>query len=302
MMNKLMDSIGYAAYKALTLVFSLLPRRLCLAAGRSIGLLAFRLDRKHRAVALGNLTIAFGKERPPSELAALAKKAFKRLGSDFADILKVSGYSREKVLRLIMIEGRNNMENALAQDKGALLFSAHFGNWEFAPASLTEIGRLWVVARALDNPFLEKELGRMRMKLGAGIINKFGAARPILQALGRNEIVAILIDQNVLRSQAVFVDFFGKAAATTPSLAAFHLKTGAPLVPIFVHPGRSGRYIVKIREPLSVPSSGSMEEDVLKITQLCTKIIEHEIRQNPELWFWVHKRWNTRPVDEVTTV
>jgi KDO2-lipid IV(A) lauroyltransferase len=140
------------------------------------------------------------------------------------------------------------------------------------------------------------------MKLGAGIINKFGAARPILQALGRNEIVAVLIDQNVLRSQAVFVDFFGKAAATTPSLAAFHLKTGAPLVPIFVHPGRSGRYVVKIREPLSVPSSGSMEEDVLKITQLCTKIIEHEIRQNPELWFWVHKRWNTRPVDEVTTV
>jgi KDO2-lipid IV(A) lauroyltransferase len=302
MMNKLMDSIGYAAYKALTLVFSLLPRRLCLAAGRSIGLLAFRLDRKHRAVALGNLTIAFGKERPPSELAALAKKAFKRLGSDFADILKVSGYPREKVLRLIMIEGRNNIENALAQDKGVLLFSAHFGNWEFAPASLTEIGRLWVVARALDNPFLEKELGRMRMKLGAGIINKFGAARPILQALGRNEIVAILIDQNVLRSQAVFVDFFGKAAATTPSLAAFHLKTGAPLVPIFVHPGRSGRYVVKIREPLSVSSSGSMEEDVLKITQLCTKIIEHEIRQNPELWFWVHKRWNTRPVDEVTTV
>jgi KDO2-lipid IV(A) lauroyltransferase len=302
MMNKLIDSIGYAAYKALTLVFSLLPRRLCLAAGRSIGLLAFCLDRKHRAVALGNLTIAFGKERPPSELAALAKKAFKRLGSDFADILKVSGYSREKVLRLIMIEGRNNIENALAQDKGVLLFSAHFGNWEFAPASLTEIGTLWVVARALDNPFLEKELGRMRMKLGAGIINKFGAARPILQALGRNEIVAILIDQNVLRSQAVFVDFFGKAAATTPSLAAFHLKTGAPLVPIFVHPGRSGRYIVKIREPLSVPSSGSMEEDVLKITQLCTKIIEREIRQNPELWFWVHKRWNTRPIDEVTTV
>lgn len=302
MMNKLIDTIGYAAYKALTLVFSLLPRRLCLAAGRSLGLLAFRLDRKHRAVALGNLTIAFGKERPPSELAALAKKAFKRLGSDFADILKVSGYSREKVLRLIMIEGRNNMENALAQDKGVLLFSAHFGNWEFAPAPLTEIGTLWVVARALDNPFLEKELGRMRMKLGAGIINKFGAARPILQALGRNEIVAILIDQNVLRSQAVFVDFFGKAAATTPSLAAFHLKTGAPLVPTFVHPGRGGRYVVKIREPLSVPSSGSMEEDVLKITQLCTKIIEHEIRQNPELWFWVHKRWNTRPIDEVTTV
>ncbi len=299
-MNKFVDSIGYAVYKALTFVFFLLPRRLCLAAGRSLGILAFRLDRKHRAIALGNLAIAFGKERAPSELVALAKKSFIRLGSDFADILKVSGYSRKKVLELVTTQGRNNMENALAQDKGVLLFTAHFGNWEFASAPLTEIGTLRVVARALDNPLLEKELGRMRTKLGAGIINKFGAARPILQALGRNEIVAILIDQNVLRSQAVFVDFFGKAAATTPSLAAFHLKTGAPLVPIFVHPGQRGRYVLKILEPLSVPSSGSMEEDVLKITQLCTKIIEHEIRQNPELWFWVHRRWNTRPVDEVT--
>jgi len=300
MMNKLIDTIGYVAYKALTLVFFLLPRQLCLAAGRLLGLLAFCLDRKHRAVALGNLTIAFGKERPPSELAALAKKAFKRLGSDFVDILKVSGYSREKVLRLIMTEGRNNMENALAQDKGVLLFTAHFGNWEFASAPLTEIGTLRVVARALDNPFLEKELGRMRTKLRAGIINKFGAARPILQALGRNEIVAILIDQNVLRSQAVFVDFFGKTAGTTPGLAAFHLKTGAPLVPIFVHPAPRGRYVLKIHEPFAVPPAGRMDEDVLKITQLCTKIIEREIRQRPELWFWVHKRWQTRPADEVT--
>jgi KDO2-lipid IV(A) lauroyltransferase len=193
------------------------------------------------------------------------------------------------------------VENALAKKKGVLIFTAHFGNWEFGSAAVSEIGPFQVIARALDNPLLEKELFKLRTKLGAGIIYKFGAGKPILQALRRNEIVAILIDQNVLRSQAVFVDFFGKPAATTPALAAFHLKTGAPIVPVFCSPINDGTYCLKIMEPLEIPSTGHFEEDVLKITQICTKIIEHEIQKHPEYWLWVHRRWNTRPVDEMTT-
>lgn len=301
-MSQAGDFVGTVAYKALAPIFSALPRPLCLAAGRSLGLLAFHVDRRHRRIALANLALAFGRERSEAELAPIARASFKNIGGVLADTFKISRYSRERALRLISTEGRAHLEAALAQGKGVLLFTGHFGNWELAAAPLTEIGTLRVVARALDNPRLDKELARLRTKLGAGVIDKFGAARPILKALGRNEIVAILIDQNVLRSQAVFVDFFGKTAGTTPGLAAFHLKTGAPLVPIFVHPAPRGRYVLKIHEPFTVPPAGPMDEDVLKITQLCTKIIEREIRQHPELWFWVHKRWLTRPADEVTSL
>jgi len=293
--------IGYMAYKVLTSLFFCLPRPLCLAAGRLFGQLAFYLDRTHRAIVLTNLETAFGQERSKEERTAIARRFFQHFGRLLADILKISHFSRDKVLRLVTTEGRLNLEEALAQSKGVLVFTAHFGNWELAAVPLSEIGPLRAVVRALDNPLLEKDLARLRMRLGCSIIYKFGAVRPILRALGRDEIVAILIDQNVLRSQAVFIDFFGRRAATTPSLAAFHIKTGAPLVPIFVYPSRGGRYVLKILESFQVASSGRPEEDVLKITQICTKIIEREIRQRPELWFWIHNRWKTRPVDEETT-
>lgn len=297
-MAKGSGALGFAAYKAVSAAFAVLPRRLCRAAGGGLGRLAFRLDRKHRGIALANLAIAFGRERTPEELTAVARDSFVRFGRVLADILKMARYSRARVLSLVAAEGRENLEAALAKGKGALIFTGHFGNWEVANAVVSGIGPFRVIARALDNPHLEKDLLRFRTRLGSEVINKFGASRPILQALGRNEIVAILIDQNVLRSQAVFVDFFGKPAATTPGLAAFHLKTGAPLVPLFVDSLPGGRYRVRILPPLEFQPAGRRDEDVLKITGICTKMIEHEIRRSPEQWLWVHKRWNTRPAEE----
>jgi KDO2-lipid IV(A) lauroyltransferase len=173
------------------------------------------------------------------------------------------------------------------------------GNWEVASLAISKIGRLSVVARPLDNRLLEKELARFRETLGVRVISKFQAAKPILQSLRQNEIVAILIDQNVLRSQAVFVDFFGIPAATTPSLASFYLRVHSPILPIFCYPTPSLSYLVKIGEPLEIGLTGDSKQDVLKITQCSTKIIEAEIRNHPSYWFWFHNRWKTRPEGEV---
>jgi KDO2-lipid IV(A) lauroyltransferase len=172
------------------------------------------------------------------------------------------------------------------------------GNWEVASWAVSRIGRLSVVARPLDNRLLEREIVRFRGKLGARVISKFQAAKPILESLRRNEMVALLIDQNVLRSQAVFVDFFGFPAATTPSLAFFHLRTRSPIVPVFCHMTPSFSYVVKIGKPLEFGLGGDSKQDVLKITQCSTKIIEAEIRDHPSHWFWFHNRWKTRPESE----
>jgi len=216
-----------------------------------------------------------------------------------ADILKWSSLSQEKREELLRVEGAENIHQALRQGQGILLFSAHFGNWEVASEALAKLAPLHVVARPLDSRTAEKELLRFRSSLGARIIYKHQAAKPILQALRRNEMVAILIDQNVLRSQAVFVDFFGLPAATTPSLASFHLRSRAPLLPVFCYPTSSLSYLVKIFPPLDFKPSGDWSADVLKITQHSTKMVEAEIRRRPELWFWFHDRWKTRPRSEV---
>jgi KDO2-lipid IV(A) lauroyltransferase len=111
-------------------------------------------------------------------------------------------------------------------------------------------------------------------------------------------MVAILIDQNVLDSEAVFVDFFEKAAATTPGLATFHLRTQAPIIPVFSTPTSAYSFFVKILPPINFSPSGDYNQDVLKITQICTKIIEDQIRDNPKYWLWFHNRWKTRPDSE----
>ena len=294
------DALGYGAYKAVWLAFAVLPRCVCLAAGSGLGRLAYRLDRRHREIALGNLAVAFGRERPPAERADIARRSLAGFGRVLADILKMMHYSRARVLRLVTIEGAEHMAASLAKGKGALAFSAHFGHWELVSAALSEMGTFRPLARVLDNPHIERDVLRFRTRMGAAVIDKLGASRPVLKALRRNEIVTIMIDQNVLRSQAVFVDFFGKAAATTPGLAFFHLTTGAPLVPFFSYPTPGGRYIFRCLPPLEFTPGPDRAADVLNITGVCTKIIEHEIRDHPELWLWIHKRWNTRPAAEVS--
>jgi KDO2-lipid IV(A) lauroyltransferase len=286
------------AIKILRIPLAILPRKQCLAIGKAIGYLVYLLDKPHRRTALKNLKTAFGTELNHSQRQHITKAAFCHFGTTFLDVLKIRYVSQDKIKNCLLVEGEEHVQNVLRKGKGALLFSAHFGNWELAPAFLSSLGKLHVVARALDNPRLEKELMHIRTRLGSRVVYKNQAVRQILRALRANEMVAILIDQNVLRNQAVFVDFFGRPAATTPSLATFFLKAEAPLIPVFCFPTSDWKYHLKILEPLDISTTGREQEDVLKITQICTNIIQDQVRQKPNYWFWFHNRWKTRPAGE----
>jgi KDO2-lipid IV(A) lauroyltransferase len=277
---------------------SILSRRTCLSLGKALGLTFYCLDKRHRQIALSNLKIAFGKEMSASEIKRIARNSFMHFGKTFLDIIKLPHLREEKRNALINVEGEENLHKALREKKGALLFSAHYGSWEIAPFFLAKKGKLSVIARPLDNKLLEKELLKLRTSQGSNVIYKHKATKKILQSLREKDMVAFLIDQNVLRQQAVFVDFFGKKAATTPSLAAFFLRTKSPLIPVFCYPTSSHAHSIKIFSPLSITSGGNYNQEVLKITQICTKIIETQIRKNPEYWFWFHNRWKTRPEEE----
>jgi Kdo2-lipid IVA lauroyltransferase/acyltransferase len=292
------DLIVFGLFRLIRGLFFFLPRRLCLLTGAALGSGLFYADKKHRRLALANLEKAFGRELSLAQRRRVARDSFKNFGRVIADDLKWMHLGESRRKKLLTIEGEDNIRRALTGGKGVLLFSAHLGNWEVASLAISGIGRFSVVARPLDNRLLEKELTRFRQSLGAQIISKFQAAKPILESLRRNEIVAILIDQNVLRSQAVFVDFFGVPAATTPSLASFHLRTRSPILPVFCYATPSWAYVVKVGPPLDIGVSGDPKQDVLKITQCSTKMIEAEIRERPSHWFWFHSRWKSRPESE----
>jgi len=289
--------VEFIIFKILEGIFHLIPRKVCLFLGKILGFLCFYLDNKRKKIALSNLSLAFpGKSHEFRKKIAL--ESFMNFGMILFDLIKILTMKSDKLRSLFEIEGEENIVKALSRDKGALLFTAHFGNWEVAPRIISNFGKLNVIARPLDNPLLEKELLKFRKKLGSEVIYKKEASRKVLLALKNKEMVAILIDQNVLRSEGVFVDFFGKKASTTPSLAAFHLRTGAPIVPVFCLPTSNNKYKIQIGIPLIFPRSKAHDKDILQITQKCTKIIEHEIEKNPSFWLWFHRRWKTRPEEE----
>ncbi len=291
--------LEFAVFLCLKGLFFFLPRRTCLLLGRALGSMAFTLDKRHRRIALSNLQTAFSGELSERQKRAIAKNSLKNFGAVLADILKLPLMGEGKIGGFLTFEGIENLEAALRVGRGVLIFTAHYGNWEVGSWLISRIAKFNVIARPLDNPLLENELDRLRKNLGACVIYKKQAAKQILQALRRNEIVAILIDQNVLQSEAVFVDFFGRAAATTPGLAAFSLRAGSPILPVFCFSRPPHAYHIRVFKPLETDPSGDLSRDVLKITQICTKIIENQIREAPEFWFWFHKRWNTRPPNEV---
>jgi len=297
-MKRIIDLSIFVLFFCLKTLFSILPRPLCLVLGRLMGFLFYLFDSKHRKIALQNLAIAFQDEKSPAERAEVARGSFKHFGEVIMDLIKFSTLPEKKRRRLVKVEGEEHIQIALKQKKGALLFTGHYGNWEIAPHFVARLGELKVIARPLDNIHMEKELLKMRKGLGEDVIDKKNAARGVLKALHGNSMVAILIDQNVLQDEAVFVDFFGKAAATTPALAVFHIRTGSPLIPVFSYPTPDGTYHIKIFPPLQVQLSDRFKDDILKITQRCTKMIEDQIRRNPFFWLWFHNRWKTRPEEQ----
>jgi KDO2-lipid IV(A) lauroyltransferase len=137
----------------------------------------------------------------------------------------------------------------------------------------------------------------VRESSGLKIIPRRISALAAVRRLRRNEIVGILADQNT-RKQNVFVDFFGVKAATTPGPAALALRTGAHLVPAFMLREGPGRHKLIIEEPIEPVRTGDLEADIIATTQKCADILEKYVRQYPPQWFWVHRRWSSRPNGE----
>ncbi|MFQ6082258.1 MAG: lysophospholipid acyltransferase family protein [Candidatus Aminicenantia bacterium] len=286
--------IEFLFFKIFKFILFFLPRKYCLLLGGLLGRFYFYLDKRRRQIALSNLASAFPNQKNSFGLKKIALNSAIHFGRVFFDLTKNFFLTSAERDSLIEVKGKKNLHQAIKQGKGIIFFTAHYGNWEIAPWFISRYGKLNVIARPLDNPYLEKEVIKLRSILGSNIIYKKNASKKVLRALKNKEMVAILIDQNVMRNQAVFVDFFGKKAATTPSLATFHLRTGVPIVPLFCYPQEKNKYKLIIYPPLGFLLTNNFRQDVLQITQKCTKIIENEIKKNPQYWLWFHQRWRTR--------
>jgi len=275
-----------------------LPRSLRLAFGRFAGRLVFRYDKKHREVTIQNIHLAYGNEKTSVEKTALAKHAYEHFGAMFLELLTLGNATKDKVYRYVEFAGVDRYEDARGVGKGIIMITAHYGNWEMhAVAHGFLFGPMYVVAKEQENSYFNRSLEEIRSLSGNHVIYKDQALRQAYAHLKDGDTVAIVIDQNVHLKDAVFVDFFGRQAATTPVAAWLALKTGAVLLPAFSMPLSSGRYKLTYEEPLDLEPYRDLPqaEAIRAITQELTRVQERVIREHPEYWLWMHRRFRTRP-------
>ena len=272
-----------------------LPAPVALALGRRLGdLTALALPRRRR-VALANVAQAFP-ELSVTERRRVARRGWQHLGMTVIELARLLGRPLQATLGEMTLDGLEHLQIAMAEHRGALMLSAHLGNWEYLSAAAHLTGYpLSIVVRPLDSPALDAVAARMRLKTGVELIDKRGALRPVLEALRRRRLVGVLLDQNAARRESVFVPFFGHIASTSRSLALLSIRTGAPIVPIFTAREAPGRHRVIIEPPLPRPTVNDPEQAIVEMTARCNQAIEAAIRKTPEQWLWAHDRWRTRP-------
>ena len=296
------------AYSEYVLVYSfyaflnILPQELSLKIGRFLGLLFYKIDKKHRKHTLNNLKIAFP-TKTENVLTDIAIKFYKNLGMVFVEIFRLNKYKESNIDDFVDSDF-DHIKNIYGK-QGILLLTAHFGNWELLAKTFGLKGYKGnVLARPLDNPYIEKILYDLRMASGNKVIyNRENAVKNIISALSEKESVGFLPDENASKRIGVFVDFFGVKACTMPGMANIAAKTKLPVVPAFIVriKGKDGNYSkhrLIIEPPLDIKYTGDRKTDTMNILKLFNEKIEDIIKQYPEQWFWIHNRWKTRPDDE----
>jgi KDO2-lipid IV(A) lauroyltransferase len=271
-----------------------LPRRMVLALGRSLGRVLADLDPRHVAIAADNLRHAFPQWDEPRRLRT-ARAVYAHFGQTLLDILWMADKPRERLIALIVEEGREHVDAARAAGNGVVYVTAHFGNWEFYGMAFGWIAEpVGVVARPLDNADLDARLTAFRTRSGNAVISKRRAIVEVLRRV-RQGGGAFLVDQNVQEQDGIFVEFFGRPAATTTVAAAIAVKTGSALLAAYCEALPDGRYKFVYSRPLDWAASGNRQDEIARLTQALTTEIEGWVRARPEQWLWMHRRWKTRP-------
>lgn len=273
----------------------LFPLHIAVEIGAFLGGLCHDFDKKHQRVALDNLRTSFGESKDEDELKKIVLRIYQNLGRSYVETLILPVMKSSRIRELTDIEGMKYYVQAKEQGKGVILLSAHFGSWEWLGTVLPICGAVMhAIARPIDNPYLNRLVQVWRSQYGNIILDKRTETGRIIKLLRQGATLGFILDENIELKKAVFVDYFGRPAATNKALATIAIRTGAPVIPLFII-RKKGRHKVVFEKPLILPRTGVLKEDIFAITAIFTRKIEDYVRQYPDQWLWIKRRWKTRP-------
>ncbi len=296
----LRDRFEYAGLAALLAAFRVGPREAARRGGERLGRFVDRVAPLRREVALENLRRAFP-DMSEAEQRAVYRRMLENLGVMMAEFARYAREPVEPATRSVHLVNPELIAPAGAAGKGALLLTAHFGNWEGLGAATREFGYpVTVLGARQRNPLVEDLFARYRSRMGLKAITVGKSLKPILKAFNSGAYVATLADQDGGRG-GFFIDFLGRKASVQGGLFRLIARRGTPLVTGFaIRDGAVWRGV--FQEPIwprEVSGEDEVEVEARRLAALYTARVEDHVRRHPDHWFWVHRRWRTRPPDEI---
>lgn len=285
----------YIVVRAIAFFLFLLPISLAVFLGGRAGILLFYILPRYRKQAIENLRLAFGQEKTEAQIFDTAKRVFENLGKNAAEFANLPKINKNNIDKFVKVSGIEKIDKALDARKGIIVLSCHLGNWELSAVYVALKGyHSNAIVRPLRYERFDRLVNAMRSSKGLKLIPRDSSFKKIISLLKLNEIVGILPDQDIDSIDGVFVRFFGKDAYTPKGPVLLSLVSSAPIIPLFCIRKNNTHHLI-IEDPIKLEITSDREKDVLVNTQKWTDVVEKYIRQYPEQWVWMHKRWKTQP-------
>ncbi|NIA21512.1 MAG: hypothetical protein GWP05_05995 [Anaerolineaceae bacterium] len=295
--KKAFDYLLYVALRMGVLLIQLFPIEVMQLIARGLGNLFYLLDKKHRRRAIDNLTQAFGDQWSQRRVRATARKCCQHmimLGMEILSLAKL--INRHTWHEYVELDNVAETLRVICDNRGIILLTGHFGNWEVLGYMVGALGiRTYAIARPIDNPYIDRWLMSHRQETGQSIINKFGAADLAVKVIQSEQALCFLGDQHAGR-KGIWVDFFGRKASTYKSIALLSMQMNCPIAVVGAwRLGNRFKFRTYINDVIDPQQYANDKEAVLHITQRYTKDLENIIRQAPDQYLWMHRRWREPP-------
>ncbi len=271
------------------------------------GRLMFYVLPIRRKVVIENLNTAFGSELTPAEIQKLAQAFYRHFLLSILENLLFGWKSRKAAMAAVRVEGVEKVFKAGELGRGVLAIGGHYGNWEAAPVGgmmqFEEFrGRFHMLRRQIVNKWVERQLFRRYYQAGLNVIPKRSSLNRVMDALSSNHAVGFIMDQYAKPGkEGIIADFFGKPAGTFKSLAIVARASEAPVLPVACWREPDGTHVLKFHDPVRWIAHEDPDEEILLNTLGYNRIIESIIREHPDQWLWIHKRWKNKGVHKRPT-
>jgi KDO2-lipid IV(A) lauroyltransferase len=293
--KKALDYFAYANWLFLCGLLKLVPRRAVVVVSRGAGYFNYYVLRFRRAQIARNLRIAFGDALSPEQIRRLSIQCYQNATLTFYEFLQPRPFFY-KMDDMFESQVSPGILQKMRED-GGILLTGHVGNWELPIRYFAREGvRLTAMIKPLHNPLIDAAVSRRRRRFGTEVLSINASLKRVVDAAREKRCMIFLADQDA-RRQGIFVDFFGRPASTATGPALFAWKLKLPIYPCFCL--RGPKPLMRMRiiacPPIMPDPKAEREAEIRRLTEEHVRVLEKVVRENPELYFWFHRRWKTRP-------